>query len=80
MTLIKTFSEALAKERKNANLTQSETASMLKVHENTVRSWEKALTSPDLPQLERLLYTFPNIASTMFCCFCLETPRSEGEK
>lgn len=52
---------SLAAARVNAQMTQSEAASLMKVSKATIVSWEKGKTAPDIKQAEQLsaLYAMP---------------------
>lgn len=52
---------SLAAARKNANLTQEQVASKLKVSVSTIKNWEKGTTTPVVPKANELceLYGVP---------------------
>ena len=52
---------SLASARKNANLTQAQVAKVLKVARSTIGNWEKGVTFPKQPAIEKMceLYGVP---------------------
>lgn len=48
------FQISLAAARTNANMTQSQLASNLGVHESTIKNWENGKTSPRSDQLKKI--------------------------
>lgn len=51
----------LAAARKNAELTQAQVAEALNVARSTIRNWEKGITFPKQPMIEKMceLYNVP---------------------
>ena len=52
---------SLAAARKNANLTQAQVAEALNIARSTLRNWEKGITYPKQPMIEKMceLYGVP---------------------
>jgi transcriptional regulator with XRE-family HTH domain len=59
---------SLAAARKNANLTQEQVAVIMNVARSTVRNWEKGVTYPKQPAIEKMC----EIYGTSYDCIRFE--------